>query len=125
MSGARPTMPAPGGWRLGRRTELSQGSIAFDVFGTGPPVVLAHGTPTWSYLWRKITPLLAESLSVHVYDLLGYGASPASPTADVSVAAQARLLVELLDHWGSSSSSRCWRGSGSPCGCSGASRTPG
>jgi pimeloyl-ACP methyl ester carboxylesterase len=88
------------GWRLRRRVELPQGSVAFDVLGQGPPVVLVHGTPTWSYLWRKVVPALEGDHSVYVFDLLGYGDSPAGPSADISVAAQARLLVELLDRWG-------------------------
>lgn len=92
--------PAAGGdWRLERRAELSVGPIAYDRFGEGPPVVLVHGTPTWSYLWRHVAPHLAEDFSVYVYDLHGYGDSPAPPDADVSVAAQGDLLAGLLDLW--------------------------
>jgi haloalkane dehalogenase len=31
--------------------------------GDGPPLVLLHGNPTWSYLWRKVIPVLAASRS--------------------------------------------------------------
>jgi pimeloyl-ACP methyl ester carboxylesterase/formiminotetrahydrofolate cyclodeaminase len=86
-------------WRLEQRAHLSRGAIAFDRFGEGLPVVLVHGTPTWSYLWRHVAPRLAQAFSVYVYDLHGYGDSPAPADADVSVAAQGDLLAELLDFW--------------------------
>jgi pimeloyl-ACP methyl ester carboxylesterase len=87
-------------WRLGERQGTSVGEVAYEVFGQGPPVVLVHGTPTRSYLWRNIVPALAEHGSVHVYDLLGYGESEKGEGQDVSIAAQARLLKELVEAWG-------------------------
>ena len=62
-------------------------------------MVLVHGTPTWSYLWRNIVPALAEHRSVYVYDLLGYGESEKGEGQDVSIAGQARLLKELVEAW--------------------------
>src|SRR3712207_1285484 len=91
---------ATAGWRLGRREATSAGEVAYEVFGEGPPVVLVHGTPMRSYLWRNIVPALAESRSVYAYDLLGYGESEKGEGQDVSIAAQARLLGELIEEWG-------------------------
>jgi len=91
---------ATAGWRLGRREATSAGEVAYEVFGEGPPVVLVHGTPMRSYLWRNIVPALAESRSVYAYDLLGYGESEKREGQDVSIAAQARLLGELIEEWG-------------------------
>ncbi len=88
------------GWRLGRRERVSAGEVAYEVFGEGPPVILVHGTPMRSYLWRNIVPALAESRSVYVYDLLGYGESEMGKRQDVSIVAQARLLGELIEAWG-------------------------
>lgn len=88
------------GWALSRRAELSRGTVAWDAFGDGPPVVLVHGTPSWSYLWRKVVPELAREFTVYVFDLPGYGDSPAPPDGDVSIATHATTLVELLDAWG-------------------------
>ena len=75
------------------------GTIAVDSLGHGPPVVLVHGTPTWSYLWRYVASVLADTFTVYVYDLMGYGDSPAAPDADVSVRAQGELLAQLLEFW--------------------------
>jgi pimeloyl-ACP methyl ester carboxylesterase len=89
------------GWRLGGRETTSAGEVAYGVFGgeEGPPVVLMHGTPSRSYIWRGVAPALAERFSVYVFDLLGYGDSRPSGD-DVSIAAQAKALVELLERWG-------------------------
>src|SRR5215212_11737248 len=88
------------GWRLERRQGTSVGEVAYDVHGQGPPVVLVHGTPTRSYLCRNVVPALAERRRVYVYDLLGYGESEKWEGQDVSIAAQARLLKDLVEAWG-------------------------
>jgi pimeloyl-ACP methyl ester carboxylesterase len=87
-------------WQLSRRETTSGGEVAYEVFGEGPPVVLVHGTPTRSHLWRDTVPALAERRSVYVYDLPGYGESEKEERQDVSIAAQARLLGELTEAWG-------------------------
>lgn len=86
------------GWRLSRRASLPQGDIAFDTFGHGPPVVLVHGTPSWSYLWRHVVAGLSDQCTVYAFDLLGYGYSEPKGQ-DVSIAAQTRLLTELIGLW--------------------------
>ena len=59
---------------------------------------MVHGTPTWSYVWRHVVPGLSDRFTVYVFDLLGYGDSePAGQ--DVSIAAQTRLLTELIRLW--------------------------
>lgn len=67
--------------------------------GHGPPVVLCHGTPWSSFVWRTVVDALAPSWTVHVWDMLGYGQS-AKPNADVSLETQGQLLAALIDHWG-------------------------
>lgn len=88
------------GWRLGRRERASVGEVAYEVFGEGPPVVLVHGTPARSYLWREVTLALAEDHSVYAYDLLGFGESEKREDQNVCMVAQARLLRELIEAWG-------------------------
>jgi pimeloyl-ACP methyl ester carboxylesterase len=86
-------------WRLPERAELSGGLVAWGSFGSGPPVVLVHGTPSWSYVWRHVAPVLAGRFSVYLLDLLGYGDSEQRDGQDMSVGAQSRALAELLDVW--------------------------
>ncbi len=67
--------------------------------GSGPPVVLCHGTPWSSALWEPIADALAGSFTVHLWDMLGYGRSTMAEGQDVSLAAQGQLFTELLHHW--------------------------
>lgn len=87
-------------WRLTQSVETSAGAVRYDRMGHGPPLVLVHGTPTWSYLWRRIAPVLARDHSVYVYDLPGYGGSAQFDGQDVSIAMQGQVLAELVAHWG-------------------------
>ncbi|HZM82353.1 MAG TPA: haloalkane dehalogenase [Candidatus Limnocylindrales bacterium] len=42
----------------------------------GPPVVLLHGEPTWSYLYRRVIPVVAAAgCRVIAPDLIGFGRS--------------------------------------------------
>lgn len=59
-----------------------------------------HGTPSRSYIWRNVVPRLADRFAVYAFDLLGFGESERRDGLDVSVAAQAGLLAELVEFWG-------------------------
>lgn len=88
-------------WRLGRREATSAGEVAYDVFGEeGPPLVLVHGTPSRSYIWRDVVTALEDRYRVYVYDLLGFGDSEKYEGQDVSIATQGRALAELVEAWG-------------------------
>jgi haloalkane dehalogenase len=43
--------------------------------GTGEPVLLLHGEPTWAFLYRKLIPPLAGVARVVAPDYLGFGRS--------------------------------------------------
>lgn len=89
-----------GEWIIREFFEYRDNRVAYDIFGVGEPVVLVHGTPFSSYVWRSIAPALAENYQVYVFDLLGYGTSEKREGQDVSLYAQGKLLAALLDHWG-------------------------
>lgn len=51
-------------------------AIHFVDDGSGPVVVLQHGNPTWSYLWRKVIGILVKGgVRVVAPDLVGLGLS--------------------------------------------------
>ncbi|MCZ4586863.1 alpha/beta fold hydrolase [Rhodococcus opacus] len=87
-------------WRLPDRLTVDGATIAAGVFGDGPPVVLVHGTPSSSYLWRAVIPRLAEQNTVYVWDLPGYGDSPPVPGEPVAIRTHARVLARLVEDWG-------------------------
>jgi len=80
-----------------QRVATSGGTIAYQDEGEGPAVVLLHGFPTSSYLWRREVPLLASRMRVIAPDLLGYGGSDRPDGEDLSEIAQAMYVRELLE----------------------------
>ncbi|PSQ92432.1 MAG: hypothetical protein BRD57_02720 [Proteobacteria bacterium SW_6_67_9] len=87
-------------WPLSRTYEGASAAIRWDRMGSGPPVILLHGTPSSSYLWREVASTLASRFTVYVFDWPGYGQSARGPGINLSWDEQARRLVELIDHWG-------------------------
>ena len=73
------------------------GDISYVDEGDGPGVLLLHGFPTSSHLWRDLVPILAPRFRVIAPDLLGYGDSekPKDPEA-MTIRAQAAAMRELL-----------------------------
>lgn len=65
--------------------------------GAGEPIVLIHGFPTSSHLWRDVVPLLPDGRRVVVLDLLGYGRSDRPQNHDLSLKGHAERVVALLD----------------------------
>ena len=77
-------------------------AIHFIDEGEGAPVLLLHGNPTWSFLWRKVIRILArEKVRVIAPDLVGLGLS--SKPRDLRIhtldfhANRISSLVEALD----------------------------
>ena len=88
-------------WMLPEEFETDSGVIRWAKLGAGSdPIVLVHGTAYSSFLWRDIAPALALKRPVYVFDHLGYGQSDQRDGQDLTLAAQARRFVRLLDHWG-------------------------
>jgi haloalkane dehalogenase len=55
--------------------------MAYVEHGSGDPILLLHGEPTWSYLYRHMIPPLAQAGRVIAPDLIGFGRSD-KPVAD-------------------------------------------
>ncbi len=59
-----PTTPAwldRAGWPYGPRSvDTGDGGQHYVDEGTGPAVLLVHGTPTWSYEWRHVIAALHQ-----------------------------------------------------------------
>ncbi len=49
--------------------------LAYRELGQGPPVLLLHGWPTSSFLWRAVMPAIARANRAVALDLPGFGAS--------------------------------------------------
>ena len=84
-------------WELNSRIRTTHGEIAYRALGAGPPVVLVHGTPSRSLVWREIAPVLAQHRRVVAFDLLGFGDSERHVEQDVSLVAHGEVLAELIE----------------------------
>jgi len=77
-------------------------SLAVHVEGEGTPVVLLHGFPDSSYLWRKQAPALADAgFRVVAPDLRGFGESDRPQEVDgYRITTLAADVVAILDALG-------------------------
>ena len=66
--------------------------------GSGRPLVFVHGTPTWSFLWRRMVLALRDEYRCIAPDHLGFGLSDKPEAADYTPAAHAQRLEELIEH---------------------------
>ena len=77
--------------------------MAYRHCGAGDPVVLMHGNPTSSYLWRHVLPHLADLGRCVAPDLVGMGGSdklPGSGPASYRFVEHRRFLDALLAELG-------------------------
>lgn len=88
-------------WQLNQTYDSVAGTVRWDRLGdAGPELVLCHGTPFSSYVWRQIARTLAAHYRVYVWDMPGYGSSEKYEGQDVSLGVQGVVFAELLSHWG-------------------------
>lgn len=86
-------------FRLKKSFFSTFGRVSYDVIGNGPAVVLIHGTPSSSYLWRMVVEQLKSKYTIYIHDFLGYGTSERHDGQNVSIAVQTKIMVELLKFW--------------------------
>lgn len=82
-------------------TEIEGLRMARVESGSGDPILLLHGEPTWGYLYRHMIPTLANAGRVIVPDLIGFGRSD-KPQDENAYSYRAhvrwvRKLIEALD----------------------------
>ena len=65
--------------------------------GQGDPVLMVHGQPTWSYLWRNIIPVVAKSHRAIALDLMGFGLSDKPQDRQYSFDEHTRILREFIE----------------------------
>jgi haloalkane dehalogenase len=68
--------------------------------GDGPPVVMVHGNPTWSFYYRNLILALRDRYRCVVPDHVGCGLSDKPPDARYPYSLERRIadLTALLDH---------------------------
>lgn len=81
--------------------EVSGNSVFVRRYGSGPAILLVHGFPRTSLMWRFLAPKLAKTHTVICVDLRAYGRSGIPSSSDghfpYSKRAMANELVEMMN----------------------------
>src|SRR3984885_1916944 len=84
--------------------DVSGSTIFVRHYGKGPAILMVHGFPRTSLMWRFLAPTLAENHPVICADLRAYGRSGIPASTDhhfpYSKRAIAKELVEVMDKLG-------------------------
>lgn len=81
-------------------TQIEGVKIHYLRAGEGETILLLHGWPTSSYLWRNLIPELSTKYQVIAIDLPGFGNSDKKPQDSYSFRYYNRILDGLLDELG-------------------------
>ena len=68
--------------------------------GQGSPVVMFHGNPTWSFLYRKVIAQLKGQFRCIAMDYPGFGLSERPTGYGYTAAEHAEIVGRLVDHLG-------------------------
>lgn len=80
-----------------RGVDTGEGLQHYVDEGTGPPVLLVHGTPTWGFEWRHVVAALRARHRVIAVDHLGFGLSDRPPGAGYRPEDHARRFRRFVE----------------------------
>jgi pimeloyl-ACP methyl ester carboxylesterase len=83
-----------------RFAHVKSGRIAYLDIGEGPAALFVHGVPLNGYHWRHVIERIRHRRRCIAIDLMGLGYTEIAPNQDVSFAAQARMIAEVIDSLG-------------------------
>jgi pimeloyl-ACP methyl ester carboxylesterase len=79
-----------------RALDVGAGRLSYVDEGQGSPIVMVHGTPTWSFLYRHLIRELRPRYRCVAPDHLGFGLSDRPPGWSYRPEDQARNLARLI-----------------------------
>jgi haloalkane dehalogenase len=89
---------APGSFPFESRfVDVANARVHYIDEGTGPVLLMVHGNPTWSYVFRRLIPLLKDRFRCIAPDLPGFGLSVAPAAYDFLPETHARVLAAFID----------------------------
>ena len=83
-----------------RALDVGAGTMRYLDEGQGAPVVMVHGTPSWSFLYRHLVKGLRDRWRCIVPDHLGFGLSDKPTGWSYAPGDQARNLATLIESLG-------------------------
>jgi haloalkane dehalogenase len=76
--------------------EVGGGRVHYVDEGSGPPLLLLHGNPTWSFLYREVIKGLSDRFRCIAPDLPGFGLSRAPASYGYTPAEHADVIDNLI-----------------------------
>jgi haloalkane dehalogenase len=92
--------------------------------GKGPVLLMVHGNPTWSFLYRHLIAGLRDAFRCVAVDLPGFGLSEAAPGFDPLPRNHLTVLEQVVDQLGIRSFTPIVQDWGGPIGLGLAARRP-
>jgi haloalkane dehalogenase len=80
--------------------DSSCGRVHYVDEGDGPALMLYHGNPTWSFLYRNIISALRDRFRCVAADYLGFGLSDRPAGFGYTISEHAQVMGEFVDHLG-------------------------
>ena len=107
-----------------RYLEMEAGRVHYVDEGSGPVLLMVHGTPTWSFLYRRLIRELSQDHRVVAFDHLGFGLSDRPSDWGYRPEDHARILTSLIERLGLEQVTLVVHDFGGPIGLSYAIRQP-
>ena len=80
--------------------EIDGSTVHYVDVGTGPAIVMVHGNPAWSFLYRKVIAGLQDRFRCIAVDNPGFGLSKGAPGYGFTPHEHSAVLGKLVDSLG-------------------------
>lgn len=81
-----------------RYLQLEAGRMHYIDEGEGTTIVMVHGTPSWSFLYRNLIKMLSKNYRCIAMDMLGFGLSDKPDDWSYKPRAHAANFEQLMEH---------------------------
>lgn len=108
-----------------RFVELDGNVVHYVDEGSGPILLMLHGNPVWSFVYREVIAALRDRFRCIALDFPGFGLSTGAPGFGYRARDHADLLVSFLDRQDLSQLTLVGHNWGGPFGLHAAQRRPG
>lgn len=104
--------------------ELGSNTVHYVDVGQGPSLLMLHGNPTSSLVWKRVIDRLSPSFRCIAPDYLGFGRSVAAEDYGFSPQEHAEVVARLVDHLDLRDYTLVMQDWGGPIGIAAAARDP-
>ena len=107
-----------------RFVELDGNVVHYVDEGTGPILLMLHGNPVWSFVYREVIANLRDQFRCIALDFPGFGLSTGAPSHQYRAQDHADVLVSFLDYLNLSQLTLVGHNWGGPLGLYAAQQRP-